>query len=366
MKNHLGSFDGKAAASYAQNFPELPARHWRDFWGRPVSSIGAGSYLGEPDEATDQLYVAAMAAAVRGGLNMLDTAINYRNQRSEGCVAQALALLDQEGIPRSAVLLATKGGFLSPDARDPRPARVYLHEELIQTGVVKTDDIVAGCHVMTPAYLRHQIQKSLSNMQVETLDVYHLHNIEMQIEHLGEEEFFAALALAFEALETEAAAGRIGVYGLATWNGFRVAPDEPNFHGLQKVWDTARAVGGEHHHFGAIQLPVNLAMTEGYRFPNQPRGEDTLSTLQLAQDLNLFVFASASLFQGQLSRGLAPGLKEKLGSPTDASAAIQFTRSTPGMGAALVGLKSAPHVVEALNVAATSPMEKEIFEGLWG
>lgn len=365
MSRHPGSFDGKAAASYAQNFPELPVRHFRDFFGKPVSSIGAGSYLGEPNEAIDQLYVSAMAAAVRGGLNMLDTAINYRNQRSEGCVAQALAVLQEAGIPRSAVLLATKGGFLSPDARDPRPARVYLHEELIQTGVVKTGDIVAGCHVMTPAYLRHQIQKSLANMQVDTLDVYHLHNVEMQREHLGEEEFFRVLALAFEALEEEVAAGRIGVYGLATWNGFRVAPDEPNFHGLQQVWDTARAVGGEQHHFGAIQLPVNLAMTEGFRFPNQPRAEDALSTLQLAQDLNLFVFASASLLQGQLSHGLAPGLKEKLGgAPTDAAAALQFTRSAPGMGTALVGLKSAHHVQEALNVAASSPMEKEAFEGL--
>lgn len=48
-----------------------------------MSSVGIGTYLGEPDEATDQAYTAAVTRAVELSANVIDTAINYRFQRSE-------------------------------------------------------------------------------------------------------------------------------------------------------------------------------------------------------------------------------------------------------------------------------------------
>ena len=41
-----------------------------------VSSIGIGTYLGEPDDADDRRYEEALRAAVTVGLNVIDTAIN--------------------------------------------------------------------------------------------------------------------------------------------------------------------------------------------------------------------------------------------------------------------------------------------------
>src|SRR5438270_13362488 len=95
---------GRATAEgterYSNRFPQLrPAGHFRrpeqvpgasDLW---LSSIGLGTYLGEPDDATDQAYIEAIVTALRSGINLLDTAINYRHQRSERNVGAALAQL---------------------------------------------------------------------------------------------------------------------------------------------------------------------------------------------------------------------------------------------------------------------------------
>ena len=83
-------FKGRATAEgterYSNRFPRLRAAgHFRrsenvlgvsDLW---LSSIGLGTYLGEPDDATDEAYVDAIVTALRSGINLLDTAINYLN-----------------------------------------------------------------------------------------------------------------------------------------------------------------------------------------------------------------------------------------------------------------------------------------------
>ena len=51
----------------------------------------------------------------------------------------------------------------------------------------------------------------------------------------------------------------------------------------------------------------------------------------------------------------APGLQ------TDAQRAIQFTRSTPGIGVALVGMSQAAHVRENLAVAEVPPLGAEAY-----
>src|SRR5204863_808094 len=56
---------------------------YRSAAGLSVSSLGLGTYLGGLDERVDQAYTGAVATAVCGGINFLDSAINYRHQRSE-------------------------------------------------------------------------------------------------------------------------------------------------------------------------------------------------------------------------------------------------------------------------------------------
>lgn len=83
----------------------------------------------------------------------------------------------------------------------------------------------------------------------------------------------------------------------------------------------------------------------------------TNGVLERAAESGITVVASASLYQGRLSRDLPEALAEKFpGLTSDAQRAIQFTRSTPGIAVALVGMSHAAHVAENLGVAAAPPL----------
>src|SRR5512133_1197556 len=93
--------------------PGLPG-HFRPGLGLTLSSIGAGTYLGEMSDAVDESYQAALSEAVRRGCNVLDTAVSYRAQRSELAVGRALAALIASGeAARDELVVASKGGFIA-------------------------------------------------------------------------------------------------------------------------------------------------------------------------------------------------------------------------------------------------------------
>ncbi len=355
---------------YASRFPEFSqAGHFRDFMGLTVSSLGLGTYLGKPDEADDQSYVEAAKTALLSGINLIDSAINYRCMRSERNIGRALRELIQEGkITRAEVVVCTKGGFLPFDGAPPANPLQYFQEAYVQTKICKSADLVAGCHCMTPAYLNSQVEKSLDNLGLGCIDLYYLHNPETQLDETTREDFLYRLDHAFEELERLTQEGKIGAYGTATWNGYRVPAQAQDHLSLHDVLRTAeKAIGGKHH-FKAVQLPYNLAMAEAYGFPNQVLGSQTVPFLEAAKANRIAVFTSASILQSKLSRNLPPVVAETFpGLETDAQRALQFVRSTPGVTAALVGMKKKAHVEENLKVAAVPPVPpgklEELFSG---
>ena len=333
--------------------------HFRRAQGLWLSSVGVGTYLGDPDEETDRAYAESVARAVELGANVIDTAANYRFQRSERSVGAALARLAAEGFAREELVVCTKGGYIPFDSRPPAGqagVRAYFEETFVKTGVADFSDVAAGSHCMTPRYLAHQVAQSLRNMGLETVDVYYVHNPETQLQVVEREEFGARLRAAFEQLERERAAGRIRFYGVATWNGFRLPAGHRWGHALERIWELAVEAGGDAHGFRFVQLPFNLKMPEPLLAENQPLGGGRASLLEAAAALGVTVVASASILQGKVARDLPGHLREPLGSlPTDAQTAIQFTRSTPGITTALVGMSRRAHVEENLQLARVPP-----------
>ena len=65
--------------------------------GTVVSSLGLGTYLGECEDVEDARYTATVIAALERGVNILDTAINYRCQRSERAIGEALRTMISSG-----------------------------------------------------------------------------------------------------------------------------------------------------------------------------------------------------------------------------------------------------------------------------
>ncbi|HEY6233256.1 MAG TPA: aldo/keto reductase [Pyrinomonadaceae bacterium] len=357
----------EATMRYRERFNDtLAAGHFRrqqDLW---LSSIGVGTYLGNADDETDRRYTTAIARAVQLGANVIDTAANYRFQRSERAIGKALAQLAAQGFARDEIVICTKGGYLPFDGAPPRDLRRYVEDTFVKPGIASFEDIVGGSHCMTPAYLRNQLEQSLRNMALDCVDVYYIHNPESQVGSVTEKEFYFRLRAAFAALEQARTNGQLKFYGVATWNGFRVPMGGSGYHSLERMITLAREVGGDAHGFRFIQLPFNLAMPEALTLANQTLADQQVPTLEAAAGLGVTVMSSASIFQGRVARGLPEDLRESLGSlPTDAQAAIQFVRSAPGVCTALVGMSGREHVEENLKLARTEPLRLEDFMQLF-
>ena len=315
---------------------------FRAFRDLEISSIGLGTYLGNMDDATDRAYHQSVVAAVRGGINFFDTAISYRHQRSERSIGSGLDELFRAGdTRRDELVVATKAGYLTPDA---------------VPSFLKADEIAGNMLSMQPEFLADQIDRSRANLGLDTLDIFYLHNPEKQLGFVSREQFEHRIRMAFAKLEELVASGKIRYYGTATWEGYRRprgARDALDLTGLAEIATTA---GGAGHHFRFIQLPFNLAMPEAF----------TNGVLDAAAQLGIAVVASASLLQARLARDLPESLAEKFpGLTTDAQRAIQFTRSTPGIAAALAGMSQAAHVVENLQLAAVAPLGTEAYQDLF-
>jgi aryl-alcohol dehydrogenase-like predicted oxidoreductase len=315
---------------------------YRAFDGIEISTLGLGTYLGNSDEGTDIAYREAVISAVRGGINCLDTAINYRHQRSERSIGAALEYLFNSGdVKRDEVVIATKAGFLTPGAV-PKS--------------LKPEDVVSGMHSMQPDFLADQIDRSRCNLGLAAIDIFYLHNPETQLGVLNRDQFEQRIRLAFASLEQLVAEGKIRYYGTATWDGYRRPAGSRDGLNLARLLEIAKETNGPGHHFRFIQLPLNLAMPEAF----------TNGVLELAAKFGMAAVASATLSQARLARNLPESLAEKFpGLASDAQRAIQFTRSTPGITTALVGMSTLAHVLENLAIAQVPPLPEHDYLDLY-
>ena len=353
-------------ARYAKRFCATAApAHFREAQKLNISTLGIGTYLGQPDDKTDGGYAASVMAAVENGLNVIDTAINYRFQRSERSIGSALKQLAQKGFSRDEFILCTKGGYLTPDGCMPAEPNEYFYREYIQPGIFKPNDIVQGSHCMTPRFLENQLGRSLCNLGVDSIDVYYLHNPETQLSEVSRPDFLERVRDAFIYLESAAAEGKIQFYGMATWNGFRQEATARESLQLGELEQLARDIAGDTHRFRFVQLPFNLAMTEALTLGNQNIASTVKTAMEAASEFGITLIASASLFQGQVARNLPPFVAQALGLQSDAERALQFVRSSPGITTALVGMSHAEHVRANARLVGVPPATVEEFSKLF-
>jgi aryl-alcohol dehydrogenase-like predicted oxidoreductase len=351
----LATPDGTARyrARHAERFA-------RDFFragpfGRTLSSIGIGTYLGDDSDADDAAYSDAVRYAIASGINVVDCAINYRCQRSERAIGRALsgALVAGE-TSRDELVVCTKGGYVPLDGYPPATPegyQGYLRREFYARNVMTPKDVVSGGHCLTPDFLRDCLARSRANLGLDAVDVYYVHNPEQQLASVTYDELLDRLRAAFTLLEECVERREIGVYGCATWQGVRVEPGARGHIALADFVQVAREIAGDAHHFRMVQLPINLAMPEAVRLPTQPLpGGKVVTALEAARELGLMVVASATLMQSQLAANLPPAVRELFPTlATDAQRALAFVRSLPGVTTALVGMKLRAHVEENLG-----------------
>jgi aryl-alcohol dehydrogenase-like predicted oxidoreductase len=356
----------ESTREYAKRFAaEAAEGHFREAQELLLSSLGIGTYLGQPDAKTDDGYTAAVVAAAESGINVIDTAINYRFQRSERSIGTAIKQLAAKGISRQELILCTKGGYLTPDGSMPADPNEYFFRQYLQPGVFSANDIVAGSHCMTPRFLEDQLGRSLQNLGVDCIDVYYLHNPETQLGEVLRPDFLERVRDAFIYLESAAAAGKIRFYGMATWNGFREEAGGRNAMQLGEFAQIAKDIAGDEHRFRFVQLPLNLGMTEALTLGNQSLGGRDRTAMEAASELGITLIASASLLQGQVAKNLPAFVGEALGLANDAERALQFVRSSPGITTALVGMSRVEHVRVNAGLVGVPPATVEQFSKLF-
>jgi aryl-alcohol dehydrogenase-like predicted oxidoreductase len=356
-----GHVTPEGTLNFAKRNQLAAKNHFRSFNGLTLSSIGIGTYLGNVDNVTDNLVKEAIKKSVLSGINVIDTAINYRSQKAERSVGRAVSeLLEESKAKREELFISTKNGYVTNDGDINEEFWEYIHNTLVKPGIIKSNDISSGYHCMTIPYLEQQLNQSLKNLGFDCVDLIYLHNAaEGQLQDISKEEFMKKLKDVFEFYEKQRKRGSIRYYGMATWDCFRVPNEHPQHILLLDVIRLAKEAGGNEHGFRFIQLPYNMYLDQALILKNQILNGSEASILETAINLGIGVFASVPLMQAKL---LKPNTIPEFGNLQRPShRALQFVRSTPGIIAPLVGQKTTDHVNENLELVKIEPLSNTVF-----
>ena len=354
----------EGTANFAKRQSKVAKNHFRNFAGLTLSSVGVGTYLGNPDNLTDNLVQDAIKTSVTSGINVIDTAINYRAQKAERSVGKAISELVESGnVKREELFISTKNGYVTNDGDVNEEFWMNIQNTLVKPGVIKSGDISSGYHCMTIPYLQDQLKRSMKNLGLDCIDLMYLHNAaEGQLQDISKDEFMKKIKEVFEFYESQRNNGSIKYYGMATWECFRVPKDHPQYLSIFDIVKISKEVGGVDNGFRFIQLPYNMYLDQALTLKNQNIDEDQYSILEASVKLGIGVFASVPLMQSKL---LAPNVLPEFGGLSKPShRAIQFVRSTPGIIAPLVGQKSQIHVQENLDLLDTPVLSETEFSDL--
>jgi aryl-alcohol dehydrogenase-like predicted oxidoreductase len=357
--------------SYAKKFS-----NYKDFYIKHndlvFSKLGLGTFNKEPYKEENYVfhYIEGVKEAIRNGINLIDTASNYRYGQSEKEIGEALSeMIKDDEIKREELIICSKGGFIQLDYPFPENPYTWIDENIIQSGFASKEDIELDQHCMTPDYLEWSCKKSLKNLGVDALDIYYLHNPEMQLKKLGEKEFYKQIEKIFERFEKLADEGLFASYGVAVWNGF-ISEDESEKISLEKLVKIAQKVRGDNHRFKYIQTPFNMGKTSAYTSLTQKVDGAECSVINAAYKLGIGVISSSALLQMNLfkkSFSAESGviLDSTMTLKSDIQLALQFVRSTPGIVSSLFASKVPLHIRENCEITKIKAVPRSKYDLLY-
>ncbi len=327
------------------------------------SKLGLGTFNKEPYKEENYVfhYIEAVKQAIKSGINLIDTASNYRYGQSEKEIGIALKeLIEADEVKREELIICSKGGFIQLDFPFPDNPYSWIEENILDKKLAAKEDIELDQHCMTPDFLEWSCRKSLENVGIDSFDIYYLHNPEMQLSKLGEKTFYKQIEKIFSRFEKLADEGLFSSYGVAVWNGFVKLDEE--LLSLEKLVAIAKKVGGENHRFKYIQTPFNMAKTDIYTQLTQKVNNESCTLLQAAHRLKIGVISSSALLQMNLfKKSFTPEtgvvLDNTMTLKSDIQLALQFVRSTPGIISSLFASKVPVHIkhnCEISDIKATS------------
>jgi len=353
----------------------LPPAHYSDFLHLhfKLSSLGVGTFPGAASDEVDAACSDVVERAALAGINVFDTAAHYRYGRSARALGAGLARAFAQGVAREQVFVIGKGGFLLWEEGPPPDIEAWFESNIVAKGLGRREERVQA-HLLTPQHIAWQIDRLRSLTGLATLDAFLIDQPEVAVPVLGKEAVQRRLEQCFAVCEQAVRAGRIGCYGVATFESLRVETDAPLFQSLPALLGLAeRAARLVHrddrarHSLRVVCLPFNLAMTEGFTRFGQATGQGNVaSALQAAHQLRLFVVGSHALLKGHLATRDDPAVAAAaIGCANPAQRALQFNRSTPGLGVSFAGMSTPAHLEDLLAVARLAPLERSRYLALY-
>lgn len=295
-----------------QENPKVSPNTWRIMEGLTVSKIGFGSYRTSGNESNK----AALKKALLNGVNVIDTSINYMDGESEKFIGETLTELTEKGfISREEVVIVTKGGYLQGH-------HLLEAENAGVEEIVKINDHL--WHSIHPSNLEKQLNESLKNLNLETIDCYLLHNPEYFIGHAIaqtggnrtdelETLYYSRIEKAFVFLEKMVMEGKISFYGVSS-NTFGVEKEQGDHTNLAKVFEAAQRAASKawgrkkRNSLRCIEMPINILELGPLKTQNTTAqifdGTEEVTTLELASRMNLSVLANRPLNAFPISGGI--------------------------------------------------------------
>jgi len=348
--------------------------HYKDFYIQSneliFSKLGLGTFNKEPYKEENYVfhYIEGVKEAIKSGINLIDTASNYRYGQSEKEIGIALKELFDEGYSREELIICSKGGFIQLSFPFPENPYSWIDENIINKDLATKQDIELDQHCMSPDFLEWSCKKSLQNMQIDSFDIYYLHNPEMQMLKLGKKEFYKQIEKIFKRFEKLAKQGLFKYYGIAVWNGF-ISQDNEKIE-LEKLVECAKKAGGKDHRFKYIQTPFNMAKTSVFTHFTQTVNDEACTLINAAHKLGIGVISSSSLLQMNLfKKSFSPEigvvLDDSMTLKNDIQLALQFVRSTPGIISSLFGSKVPIHIKQNCEISKVKAVKKAKYDLLY-
>jgi aryl-alcohol dehydrogenase-like predicted oxidoreductase len=259
-----------------------------------VSRAGFGCY--RVDDRSE-VHRRALTDALEAGVNLIDTSTNYGDGHSETLVGEVLRQAVERGaVRRENVVVVTKAGYLQGGNLDE--ARRRAREGRPWTEIVPYGPDL--WHAISPDFLEDQLTASLGRLGTTRVDLLLLHNPEYFLTHAlhagvardaARAQFYDRTARAFERLEAEVAAGRIGAYGVSS-NTLVVANERADAVSLPSLLSVAGAG------FAAVQFPFNPIET-GAREPIHTVDGRSVLDVALSAGLGVLVNRPFNAFSGR-------------------------------------------------------------------
>ena len=305
------------------------------------SKLGLGTFIGDFSDEHSKLFREAIAYAIFNGINFIDTAINYRGMRSERDIGFVLTkLIGEKRIKRNQLVISSKAGIIPGDGEIMLRPINYMQEKLIDTGILSTEDVYMEDTLwltMNPKYYEYALDISRSHMNIETIDIYYIHELELSMKHYGPAEFYERLKAIIIVYEKMVSDGKIREYGMATWDAFQLDPSDDKYISLEKVMEIVESVT-VNHHFKHLMLPINLKKKEAAERKSQSYKEKNLTIIECAKKFNIDLHISGSLGQGEALDCYSP------------EEYLSFLVDSSGCNSYFIGSKRIEHIKENMQI----------------